>query len=148
MMEIEYHPEARQEVVDTFQWYSGIDEQLGERFKIELARAEAKIQRSPETWGRYLHDTQAFRFKGFPFVLAYIERDNQITIVALAHTRRRPGYGKTGSSRKRNLPKFSGNVLGGERSEYLTIIYRNANGFVNSPSFVAKSWDNIGETVF
>lgn len=92
MKEIEYHPEAEREVIDAWQWYSAIDEQLGERFKIELSRVEAQVQRAPETWDHYLHGTQAFRFKGFPFVLCYLNLKNRIIVVALVHARRRPGY--------------------------------------------------------
>ncbi len=94
MLEIEYHPEARLEVIEADQWYSEIDEQVGEQFKIELARSEGQVKRNPETWGRYLHGTQAFRFRRFPFVLAYIQRGDQLFVVALAHTRRKPGYWK------------------------------------------------------
>lgn len=54
MSEIEYHPEARLEVIEAGQWYSEIDEQVGEQFKIELARSECQVQRNPETWGRLL----------------------------------------------------------------------------------------------
>ncbi len=90
MTQLEYHPDASDEVAQAFDWYSRVDADVGEIFKIELDRAEQLVQRSPEAWGRYLHDTRGFR--GFPFVMAYIIRESRIIVIAVAHTRRRPGY--------------------------------------------------------
>ena len=56
------------------------------------AVAEELVQRSPESWAAYLPETRGFRFQKFPFVLAYIIRGQQVFIVALAHTKRKPGY--------------------------------------------------------
>jgi hypothetical protein len=92
MPEIEYHPEAETEVFEAFQWYGKIDQEVCQRFKVELDRAESLILRSPNSWAPYFHSTRGFRFNGFPFVLAYIQRNERIIAVALAHTRRRPGY--------------------------------------------------------
>jgi len=94
MLEIEYHPEAEEEVFQAFQRYGQIDDEVAERFKLELDRAERLVTRSPASWGSYFHSTKGFRFKGFPFVMAYIELDDRIVVVALAHTRRKPGYWK------------------------------------------------------
>jgi plasmid stabilization system protein ParE len=90
--QLEYHPEASDEVAEAFDWYSEIDPEVGDRFKLELDRAEQFVGRSPEAWGPYLHDTRGFRFRGFPFVMAYIVRDERIIVIAVAHTRRKPGY--------------------------------------------------------
>lgn len=92
MPQIEYHPQASDEVAQAFDWYSEVDPDVADRFKIELDRAEQLVQRSPEAWGSYLHNTSGFRFRGFPFVMAYILRDQRIIVIAVAHTRRKPGY--------------------------------------------------------
>lgn len=94
MLDLEYHPAARDEIVRAFEWYDEIDDQVGQKFKLELERAERLVSRSPLSWGIYFHGTKGFRFRGFPFVLAYICNDDRITVIALAHTRRRPGYWK------------------------------------------------------
>ncbi|WP_218933607.1 hypothetical protein [Rubripirellula lacrimiformis] len=57
MAELEYHPGAFDDVANTYDDYSAIDPDLGERFKLELDRAEELVQRSPETWSRYFHET-------------------------------------------------------------------------------------------
>lgn len=94
MPDLEYHPAARDEVVRAFEWYRQVDEQVAQKFKIELDRAERLVLRSPSAWGPYLHGTKGFRFRGFPFVLAYTHHRERIIVIALAHTRRRPGYWK------------------------------------------------------
>ena len=91
-MELKYHPAASDEVARAVKWYEEIDSRLADKFKLELARAERLVLRSPATWGPYLHGSNGFRFRGFPFVMAFIEHDEHIYVVALAHTRRRPGY--------------------------------------------------------
>ena len=94
MLEIEYHPAAEAEIIECCQWYAGIDPNVAERFKFELDRAERLIARAPESCPPYLHLTRGFRFKGFPYVVAYSCVGSRITVIALVHTRRRPGYWK------------------------------------------------------
>ena len=89
---LEYHPDAADELAEAYEWYDAIDRVVGERFKRELERAEELVGRSPAAWGRYFHDTQGFRFRSFPVVMVYVVREEQIIVIAIAHTRRRPGY--------------------------------------------------------
>ena len=92
MVELEYHPDASDEVAEAFSWYARIAPVVGEQFKREFEHAEELVQRSPDSWAAYLLETRGFRFQKFPFVLAYIIRDERVLIVALAHTKRKPGY--------------------------------------------------------
>ncbi|GAB5514397.1 MAG: hypothetical protein Rhob2KO_21220 [Rhodopirellula baltica] len=92
MVELEYHPEAADEVAEAFSWYASANAKVGEQFKLQLERAEELVQRSPESWAAYLLETRGFRFQKFPFVPAYIIRGQQVFDVALAHTKRGPGY--------------------------------------------------------
>ncbi|MCA9158802.1 MAG: hypothetical protein KDA72_10770 [Planctomycetales bacterium] len=92
MAEPEYHPEASDEVANAFSHYASVNSEVGERFKLELNRAEQLVQRSPDSCRTFFHGTQGFRFRGFPFVTAYIVRDERIIAIAAARTRRTPGY--------------------------------------------------------
>ncbi len=94
MPELEYHPGAKDEVVAAHQWYDQIDKQVAKKFKIELARAEALVMRAPTAWGPYFHGTRGYRLRGFPFVLAFMLEEARVIVIALAHTRRQPGYWK------------------------------------------------------
>ncbi len=93
-IEIQYHPAAAEEVVRANNWYENIDPNVAQKFKRELDRAERLVSRSPAAWASYFHGTSGFRFRGFPFVMAYILREESIFVIALAHSRRRPGYWK------------------------------------------------------
>ena len=90
--QIEFHPSAIREIRDAIQWYRDRDEQVGEEFRSLITAAEELVQRSPESWASYFHETRGFRFQKFPFVMAYVIRDDTIFIVALAHTKMKPGY--------------------------------------------------------
>lgn len=92
MIELEYHPDASDEVAEAFSWYARIDPEVGQQFKLEFEHAEQLVQRSPESWATYLLETRGFRFQKFPFVLSCVIRGQQVFIVALAHTTRKPGY--------------------------------------------------------
>ena len=89
---IEYHPEAIREIRNSIHWYRDRNEAVADELRSLVESAESSIERSPESCAPYLHDTRGYRFKKFPFVLAYIIREDQIFFVALAHTSRRPGY--------------------------------------------------------
>ncbi len=93
--ELDYHPTAAGEVVAAFEQYFQIDPAVAAKFETELQHAEAQVLRSPETWAAYLYGTLAFRLHTFPFVLVYIVHDEKDFVVAVAHTRRRPGYWRT-----------------------------------------------------
>ncbi len=90
--EIEFHPEAIREVRETIEWYRQRSNEVATDFRTLVKSAEELVQRSPESWAVYLLETRGFRFQKFPFVLVYVIRGQQIFIVALAHTKRKPGY--------------------------------------------------------
>ncbi|EMI40830.1 type II toxin-antitoxin system RelE/ParE family toxin [Rhodopirellula sp. SWK7] len=92
MVELEYHPDASDEVAKAFSWYARIAPEVDELSKLEFEHAEELVHRSPDSWATYLPETRGFRFQMLPFVLAYIIRGERILIVALAHTKRKPGY--------------------------------------------------------
>ncbi|QDT07402.1 Plasmid stabilization system protein [Rubripirellula lacrimiformis] len=88
----EFHPEAIREIRESIQWYRDRNEQAADAFRSLVQAAESLIERSPESCAPYLHETLGYRFQKYPFVLAYILREDRIYFVALAHTRRKPGY--------------------------------------------------------
>lgn len=89
---IEFHPEAIREIRESIEWYRERNEATATEFRALVQAAEELVQRSPEAWAVYALDTRGFRFQKFPFVLVYAIRGETIFLVALAHTRRKPGY--------------------------------------------------------
>jgi hypothetical protein len=55
---VEFHPEARAEVLAAFDWYFARSRQAAEAFLKSVARAEPAICNAPDTWPEYLFDTR------------------------------------------------------------------------------------------
>jgi plasmid stabilization system protein ParE len=52
------------------------------------------IAQAPQRWPKYLHGTRRFVMRRFPFSVVYLDDPEFVTIVAVAHSKRRPGYWK------------------------------------------------------
>jgi plasmid stabilization system protein ParE len=91
-LSIKYHPAARLEALDAFEWYR--DRSLGaaERFQSELELAQAAIAEAPETWAEYRDGTRRYLLKRYPYLIVYRLSERGIEIIAIAHGRREPEY--------------------------------------------------------
>ena len=92
LLPIEFHPEAIAEAHEAREWYAERSEAAAARFMDELDVAIDAIQRSPERMAKYLHGTQRYLLKRFPYILVFRITDELIEVIAVAHGRRRPGY--------------------------------------------------------
>jgi hypothetical protein len=88
----EFHHEAVLDSLEAAKWYADRSIGAAEKFKTELRRAEDSVTRHPISWAPYLHGTRCFKLARFPFALVYIERDDRVVGIAVAHLKRRPGY--------------------------------------------------------
>jgi toxin ParE1/3/4 len=91
---LSFHPEARMEALEAFDWYSQRSQQVAGAFEEELRDAGRAIEHAPELWAPYLSGTRRYLMKRFPFVVIYRVASGRIEIVAIAHGRRKPGYWK------------------------------------------------------
>ena len=92
MYQIEFHPQAIHEIREAIEWYRQRNEDTGQELRALTKAAEELIRRSPHSCAAYLHDTRGYRFQKFPFILVFVIPDDRISFVAMAHTRRKPGY--------------------------------------------------------
>jgi plasmid stabilization system protein ParE len=88
----EYHPEAISEAWEVFHWYDDRSERAAEDFWQELRRARQSVAMHPSSWMPHVFGTRCFKLKHFPYALVYIEREDRIIGIAVAHLKRRPGY--------------------------------------------------------
>ena len=51
--------------------YFDVAPTLAEGFQIELERSRSVIARSPSTWPQYIHGTQRYLMKRFPYFVVY-----------------------------------------------------------------------------
>ena len=93
-MNVEFHPEAAAEVIEAYQWYFERSENAADRFQKELDRAIEYIGDYPDRYARHDHGTRVFLLRRFPYLVIYKEYDEQIIVIAVAHDKRKPGYGR------------------------------------------------------
>ncbi len=86
LLPVRFHPEALLELKDGAGFY-------GERFVAEVDGALALIAEMPHTWPMWRERTDLHRrvLKKVPYAIVYAVTAS-IFVVAVEHTKRRPGY--------------------------------------------------------
>ena len=91
---LEFHEEASEEYLAAFLWYFDRSETVAKRFAQELSRAIELIADAPHRWPEYSPGLRKFVLRRFPFIVVYRESPSAIQVLAVAHSRKRPGYWK------------------------------------------------------
>jgi plasmid stabilization system protein ParE len=89
---LEFHPRAIVEARAARRWYARRSPAVAGRFVTQLDHAMAQIAAAPQQWPAYLQGTRFYRLHRFPYLVVYRELPASVQIIAVAHTRRRPGY--------------------------------------------------------
>ena len=89
---LEVLPAALEEALAATRWYLERDERVAEAFEVELSRAFDRIERVPETWPEHHHGTRRVLLRRFPYEVIYKIYSEVVLIVAVAHSKRKPGY--------------------------------------------------------
>ncbi|MBO0697535.1 MAG: type II toxin-antitoxin system RelE/ParE family toxin [Zavarzinella sp.] len=87
------HPEAEEEFHADVDRYEDESDGLGAKFREAIEQAVEKIRRQPNFYP--LYEDTPFRecpVSRFPYAVYYLERDDDIWVVAFANQRRKPGY--------------------------------------------------------
>ena len=92
MISVDFDPDARAEFLEAVKYYEDCQAGLGRRFRIAV---EAAVQSVAETPFRYrvLHAPfRRYLLTNFPYSIIYCIEPENILIIAIAHTKRKPGY--------------------------------------------------------
>ncbi len=89
---VEYHEAAAADIRNAIAWYQRRSAKAAADFVEELYRATETIRAAPERWPAGKNNSRRFLLWRFPFSIIYSERDSLITVWAVAHASRRPGY--------------------------------------------------------
>lgn len=89
-----FHPEARDEFRDAVRWYRVRDQRASSEFRIAVSSAIRVLAEAPKRWPEYIYGTRRFVMQRFPFSVVYLDQAELVTIVAVAHHKRKPGYWK------------------------------------------------------
>jgi toxin ParE1/3/4 len=92
MKPVAYHRLAASELIGSAKFYERRIPSLGEAFLCAVEAALAKIQRNPKLAKRNERGIRSLRIKRFPFRVIFLEREDRIFVVAVAHLSRRPNY--------------------------------------------------------
>jgi hypothetical protein len=89
---VDLHADAIVEGREARRWYLARSPSVAERFRVALRRAIGGIRSAPERWPADGDGLRSCQVPGFPYRLIYWSDEDYSLIVAIAHTKRRPGY--------------------------------------------------------
>lgn len=93
MKPITFHPEAEDELKAAIDYYDRQRDGLGAELQEAVERASEVIGRIPQAFS--LHNAAGVRkfvLQRFPYCLFYLELDESVWVVAVAHQKRQPNY--------------------------------------------------------
>jgi plasmid stabilization system protein ParE len=91
-MKVGFHPAADLEFRAAAAYYDKRALGLGAEFIADLERQCALLAERATIGRRYDAVHRLVLLRRFPFALIYRTSESEVTIIAVAHTRRRPGY--------------------------------------------------------
>jgi plasmid stabilization system protein ParE len=89
---VRFHEAARQEFADEALYYAAISLKLGERFVAAVEAALRLASEFPSIGSPYKYGTRRVFPKKFRFSIVYVERDDELYVLADAPFARKPGY--------------------------------------------------------
>ena len=94
MANLDIHPSALAELKSAISWYLEQNETTANKFVAAIDRAIDLILESPRRWPAGELGTRKFVLQRFPYAVIYKDKESVVTIIAVAHGHRRPGYWK------------------------------------------------------
>jgi plasmid stabilization system protein ParE len=86
--------DAVEEGRHAWKWYEDRSRKAAQRFQDALVKGLEEIHENPARWPTYLHATQYYPIRRFPYLIVYRETPSSIEILAIAHAHRKEGYWK------------------------------------------------------
>jgi plasmid stabilization system protein ParE len=75
-------------------WYRQRSPDASVDFIAEVSEAIKTVREAPTRWPRHLHGTRRFVLDRYAFSIVYLDTKELVSIVAVAHCKRKPGYWK------------------------------------------------------
>ncbi len=92
MIPVIFDPDAHLEFLSAVQYYEDCQKDLGRRFKESIELAVAKIAEAPFRYRVVRAPFRRYLIHKFPYGIMYSIEPDHIRIIAIAHTKRKPGY--------------------------------------------------------
>lgn len=94
-MTFQYHPEAAKELTSSIQYYEEKSAGLGFEFLDEIEEAIARALAHPQSGSLLTEQDRRILLDHFPYEIIYDVSENIVTINAVKHLKRKPGYWKS-----------------------------------------------------
>lgn len=94
-MTFQYHPEAAKELTSSIQYYEDKSTGLGAEFLDEIEEAIAQALAYPQSGSILTEQDRRILLNRFPYEIIYNVFEDIITITAIKHLKRKPGYWKS-----------------------------------------------------
>lgn len=93
MKRIGFHPEARRDLTQAAEWYAAVQPELGQQFYRHIEGLIVDIARAPGMF-RVFQPPQVRRHfqRRFPYAVVYVERPEEIWVLAVMHFKQAEGY--------------------------------------------------------
>ena len=90
--DVEVLPEAEAEARAAFRWYFDRSPMATDAFRVELFDAIDGLTATANDWPDDDDGTRRYYLRHFPYTVLYEVLGAKVTVFAIAHQRRRPGY--------------------------------------------------------
>jgi plasmid stabilization system protein ParE len=90
--DIEVLPQAEAEAREAFLWYFDRSPIAADTFRVELFDAIDGLAATAKDWPEDEDGNRRYHLRHFPYTVMYEVLGEKVTIFAIAHQRRRPGY--------------------------------------------------------
>ena len=91
-MTLQYHPEARVELLRIIEWYFEAEKSLAAEFDAELRQAERNIVTFPELWHPLSGGYRRYHLKRFPYSVVYRLEGDTLLVVSVAGHKQSQNY--------------------------------------------------------
>lgn len=98
MKRVRFHDAARDELIHETRYYRSVSAALGERFAAAVEQAARLAAEFPAMGSPHRYGTRRYFLRKFPCSLVYVERNDEIHVLALAPDSRKPGYWRARTS--------------------------------------------------
>jgi len=90
MYNLKFKPEVYNDIKVAYDWYESQRIGLGEDFLLTLEESYSKITRTPKIYQLIYKIVRRKLLRRFPYGIFFVLRDDEIIIIAIMHTRRKP----------------------------------------------------------
>jgi plasmid stabilization system protein ParE len=90
--DVRFHPEAQAEYQGALAWYQARSRQAADRFEAETERVLTLVASNPGLFPRYDDEHRFAMLRRFPYSVVYRVLPDGLYVIAVAHSRRKPGY--------------------------------------------------------